>query len=320
MIGRDNQQERINLMSAKGKKWVVLKRRKYLDIITKDVLIQATADFKSDYTLAKELNVPFTTIQQRRLQYGVKSGRSDESISKLRLQSIDSSLIGCIVGTVLGDGFLGLNKEKTSAYLSISHGHAQKDWISYKYNKLSRLVIMPLKYGERPRYDNSGILKFYKFSTIYHPDLFKIYGLLYDEQGKKRVTKEALDLLTYEGFIWWFFDDGCLSTRRNSKGNSVQTNYSLATCQLSLDEQKLIRQKLFTKFGIKTSIIKTKIKEKNKYYYSLYFASATRDKVTEILKKLPIESMKYKVYSPSETERKTPTNKEMIQSEHHVRA
>jgi len=304
-------------MSTKGKRWVVRSRRKFLDIVTRDVLLQATIDCKSDRKLSDELRVPIGVVQERRKQYGIKSGRSDESIEKIRLQKLDSALVGCIVGTVLGDGFLGLNKQKTLAYLSISHGHVQKEWIEYKYNKLSDLIIMPLRYGERPRYENENeILKFYTFSTVFHPDLFEIRKLLYDVNGKKHVTKEALDLLTYEGFIWWFFDDGCANKSYYHGTNKIkQKYYSLATCQFSLEEQKLIRKMLYSKFGIKTTIMKTIQKSSGKTYYTLYFASETKYKVSEILSKLQLKSMEYKIIRPSETASKALSNEMVIQSD-----
>jgi hypothetical protein len=289
-------------MSTTGKNWSVEKRRKYSHIITRDILVQATVDCKSDQKLADELKVPVGAVHTVRKQLGIKSGRSDESVGKIRLQKMDPALVGCIVGTVLGDGFLGLNKQKNLAYLAISHGYKQKEWIEYKYKKLSDFVIMNLRYGERPRYKNiEETLKFYVFTTVFHPDLFEIRKLLYDENGKKKVTKEALDLLTYEGFIWWFFDDGCANIKYNKvTGEIGQQYYSLATCQFSLEEQKLIRSMLFKKFGIKTTIIKVTPKTNNKKpYYTLYFAVETRDKVSEILSKISLESMNYKIIKPN---------------------
>lgn len=281
-------------MGTLGKHWEVPGRQKYRDIITREVLLQATVEYKSDYKLAEELSVPVTAVQFYRQIFHIKSGRSDESLEKMRLIKLNSELVGLIVGTVLGDSSLALDERSGNGYFSVQHGEAQKEYVEYKHRKLSSLVIMPVRETILTGWGKGK--KAYNFSTVWHPDLGKLHPYLYSKKlGRKFITKEALSLLTYEGLAWWFFDDGSY--------NSKSKQYFLATCAFSLEEQKLIREMLFRKFKIKTSIGNTKCKlDKNgKCYHYLYFAKSTMNILTNIIKNVPVKCLQYKIDRSSET-------------------
>jgi len=280
-------------MGTKGKKWQVLHRQKYNNILTKEVLLNATLSKKSDYRLAKELNIPVTGVQFYRKKYNLPSPRCDKELVRIRATNLTNEQIGLIVGTVLGDAnlHLGVNNE---AFLTIEQGEKQKDYVFEKYSKLETICLMnPREVVGVQGYKVGS--KSWKFSTIQHSGLTKIYNLMYKD-GKKVVTKEALNLLTLAGLAWWYFDDGSY--------HSLYKQYNLATCQFSLEEQKLIRNFLFQKFKIKTSILPKKNQEKAKYYY-LYFAKETSNIFTQYLKPFVIPCLEYKVNRSSETKRET---------------
>ena len=122
------------------------------------------------------------------------------------------------------------------------------------------------------------------FSTIYHPDLIKLYEITYNSKGIKVITEEAMQELTIFGLLAWFYDDGTLS----------KSNYMLSTCSFTLEEVKLIRQYLFKKFGIKTTPLK-KSNGTSRYWY-LYFVAETRNILSKYLSNWYIKCFDYKLH------------------------
>lgn len=200
---------------------------------------------------------------------------------ELRKLPIEDSLIGLIAGTIYGDAHLGKTSEG-SIFLSIGHGSKQKAYIDFWKKLLQNLLIRDIYVWVDK---NSGNHKSYSIRTISnHPDLIKLYSFFYDQSGKKIVTQEGLDLLTLPGFVLWFFDDGSRQGRR----------YLLSTCNFTLEENKLIRQHLFKRFGIKTTIIRTNNGKKR--YWSLYFAKDTLPLFEEYLIRYKLPFFDYKIH------------------------
>lgn len=272
-------------MGTQGKHWVIKDRQKYIQkyghILTKEILLDATVRRISDRHLSEELQIPKPAILWYRKMYGIPSGRSDSEVRKIRNILLSDEEIGLIIGTVLGDGCLCYSAERDEAFLTIMHCKEQKEYVYHKYDKLKHLCLMPVTYTTC---EGFGISEVYYFSTIWHPELAKLYKLLYPN-GKKAITKEALNLLTIAGFVWWFFDNG-------SGGNNC---YNLSTCQFPLEQQQLLREHLFKKYKIYTSIITDKRKADRKTYYSIYFAKRSYSILSDFLTRFIVPCMSYKI-------------------------
>jgi hypothetical protein len=280
-------------MGSQGKHWEVKHRQQYADILTKEVLLDATAEKISDYTLAERLQIPHQAVWLYRKRLHIPSAKSDSAMQKIKLTEISVEQIGLIVGTVLGDGYLHKNRYG-DAYLTICHGIKQKDYVTHKRKLLDNLCIaQPQETENKSGYKIGN--KRVSFCTLTHPDLTKLCDLFYPK-GKKIVTKEVLNLLTIAGFVWWFFDDG---TRDHRNGR-----YSLATQSFTLEENKLIREYLFKKLKLYTSVV-THTNAFGKTYYHLYFAARSQDLMTQYLKSFAIPCMEYKINRSSETTRET---------------
>jgi hypothetical protein len=296
-------------MGTLGKRWEVKDRQKYKDILTKEILIDATVRKILDYTLSSELKIPVTAIQWYRHKWKIPSARADSEVLKMRSFSLTPEDIGLIIGAVLGDGCLAYSEKRDEAYFTVMHGIAQKEYVEHKHNILEKLCLMNVKEIETDGY-SKGIA--YYFSTIWHPDLAKLYKMIYIN-GIKSVSPDILELLTIAGFVWWFFDDGSLSKNLQQ--------YSLATCQFPLEQQKLIREYLFDKLDIYSTIIKTYNKKAQKYYYSLYIPTRSNERLASYLKSFSIPCMNYKICSaPQRLIRKASinnNNRMKIQSELH---
>ena len=272
-------------MGSQGKRWEVKSRQKYKDTLTREILLDATARKISDYKLSVEINVPVDIIYNYRKKQGIPSARADSEVAKIRATPLTTEEMGLLVGAVLGDGCLSYSKKRNEAYFTVMHGVKQKEYVYYKYEKLKRLCLMNVTKVKTCGYANGTG---YYFSTIWHPGLANLYKLLYPE-GKKIVTKEILNLLTIEGFAWWIFDDGSLSTKLQQ--------YTLATCQFPLEQQKIIREYLFKKLGIYSTIVKSFNKISQKVFYSLYIPKRSNEILSDYLKPFAVPCMNYKIYS-----------------------
>jgi hypothetical protein len=287
----------------------VSSRQRYAVLLTRDVLLQATIARKSDYKLAEELDIPPTAIQYYRKKYSIKSGCPSRGFglatAHLREAPIPEDVIGCIVGGTLGDGGLYWSPQHNPAlaFFATEHEAKQREWAEYKRQRLGSLVLMPLREMQRTTSYTPNGMTTYRFSTVTHPTLGEMRQQFYDGH-RKRVTKELLQLLTVEGFVWWFYDDGSLTNK----------NYTLCVCQFSLEEVKLIREMLRRKFGLLTTPLKAVQKATGKTYYTLYFARATVSRLQEMLRLVPVPCMRYKIDRSSETLREEPA-KAVIKSD-----
>jgi hypothetical protein len=255
---------------------------------------------KSTKRLAEELDVTYDVVSYHRKHQGIAHPQADykAQTESLRQQGLSAELKGRIVGTLLGDGYLvAPTKDKGPlSCLVLKHGEAQRAWLKHKGDRLGFLAQESVDYRiETEAFGKPCTL--YRLTTIRHPELLVLRQLAYDTAGVKRVTKALLDLLTEEGLAWWYYDDGYL---RYGKAPYVYPNYFLCTHSFTLAEHKIIRDFLFRRFKIKTTVLTCRGEHGNKMYY-LYFAKDTRDKLTSILHKYPVACLSYKVARSSET-------------------
>ena len=152
-------------MGTLGKRWEVPHHQKYKNIVTREVLTDATIRRISDYKLSKELKVPVTAIQHYRYKWQIPSARYDSEVSKMRDYKLSPEEVGLIIGTVLGDGHLSYSPERDEAFLIIMHSEKQKEYVYHKYEKLKKLCLMDVKQSliSNDYVQNSVV---YSFSTI----------------------------------------------------------------------------------------------------------------------------------------------------------
>lgn len=122
-----------------------------------------------------------------------------------------------LIGLALGDGCVSKNIYKrynsVSYYIGFTHGIKQYEYLKFKANLLNK--ILGGKQNQVRVINNSGYAgcKYQKA----HKDLKFIYELLY-YNGKKRITRKALDYLDAEAIAYWYMDDGSLyAQKRNGK-------------------------------------------------------------------------------------------------------
>jgi len=127
-----------------------------------------------------------------------------------------------LVGTLLGDGNLHVNKHGRNPYLGWGHGPNQRDYLVWKAKQFGKLFNKnePSVYVDK----DGDVL--YQLSSRCHPLLTGYYDLFYSRPDsectkhihKKRITPEILDRVTDQALAIWWCDDG--SVERNSRRSS----------------------------------------------------------------------------------------------------
>lgn len=179
-----------------------------------------------------------------------------------------------LLGSLLGDGFVGINKRAKNAYYREAHCLKQKEYLLWK-NKFLNFKITEnkifIKERKKWKYNITIGSKHFTYLT----KLRKLFYL----NGKKSVTREILDRLEPLGIAVWYMDDGSYNYRDDI--------IVLCTDCFSLDEHNIIANWFKEKYDIIWKI--TKIR--NQYRLQ------TRDieKFIKLIKSYIIPSMEYKL-------------------------
>jgi hypothetical protein len=121
---------------------------------------------------------------------------------------------GVIVGMLLGDG----GRSRRNFY--IGHSSKQRDYALFKARLLETITRKPVNVREYRTKDGFDTIRVEpRICSLTRVMTKKAYPL-----GKRKVTKELLELLTPQGIAIWFMDDGSSSfKKRNGKIHAVET-------------------------------------------------------------------------------------------------
>jgi len=111
-----------------------------------------------------------------------------------------------MLGSMLGDGYLR-NTGKHSAFTS-RHGWKQHAYNCRKFQVLSEFVRTPPR-----KVKNYGYGEWSSLWQTRQSEALQDIASLCLRDGKKRVTSEWLDRMTWEAVAWWYMDDGSLQLR-----------------------------------------------------------------------------------------------------------
>lgn len=197
--------------------------------------------------------------------------------------SLTSAQTQMLLGTMLGDGSMS-TRCRNPIYVS-RHGWNQHAYNCRKYQVLSAFVNIPPK-----KKKNGGFGEFSSFwMTTTQPALSVIASTCL-QNGKKRVTKEWLDRLTWEGVAWWYMDDGTLQGESGSSRHAV-----ICTHGFSVPEVQLMVDWFKTR-GLtpRVKLLKSR-RVAGKTYPVLKFTAADTRKFVESVRPFLFEEMAYKI-------------------------
>lgn len=157
-----------------------------------------------------------------------------------------------ILGTLLGDASITRTPAGKARY-KVAHCKSQEEYIDIIKSVFEENNYHITKYiGKRKSgvgYENSEV-PCHVFTRTH--DTFKRYHEITYKNGKKTVTKEWLDKLTFEGFAYFVMDDGSVSS--DTVGRTKESPITLATCSFSIEENQLIVNKL-KEWGVDSEIV-----------------------------------------------------------------
>lgn len=185
-----------------------------------------------------------------------------------------------LVGSLLGDGCLRLQKGAINAFYREQHSLKEKEYLVWKNQYLS---YFNTRISEGASFDNRTN-KSYPYILLWSkssPLLTDLYNRIYIN-GRKKLTIDLLNKLGPLGLAIWYCDDGHYQYGNNRCG--------LATQSFDLEEHNLIRQWFKNKWDIEITIEKRKSGN-----YSIRFNRDEADKFLSMIKKHVPQQMVYKL-------------------------
>ncbi len=153
---------------------------------------------------------------------------------------------GILIGMVLGDSYIGVNKTKTLAYLETLHKSSHKPYLIWKQR------LINYKFETTFKYKNNNGYGAFIFRTKFEKKLIYLRKDFY-VNGKKTVKLNLLNRLTNLGLAIWYMDDGCLSLGKKN-GLINRRNIFLNTQTFGLEGNLLIQEWLLSKYDISSNI------------------------------------------------------------------
>jgi len=238
--------------------------------INKEQFLELYKQNLSDRTIAKILNVGKTSVCNYRNTLGLPIYNRYKEIT---LSSFSKEVL---IGTLLGDGYLSINKSKTSARGHIAHSTKQREYFMYKYNILKDIISDT---SENSLYHKKTSKTYYelRMSFISSPILLEIYNKLYTP--KKVITKEYLELFSRISLAFMYMDDGY----------KTKSSYMLSTNGFNTNSLIVFKDYLKDKFDLEFSILKRNI---------IYLKKKDVFKFESLIKEFFIKEMFYKLHRP----------------------
>lgn len=201
-----------------------------------------------------------------------------------------------ILGSLLGDGSIVLNRSKNLGCLRFAHSEAQKEYAIWKGELLKNLIYYERLFNKIERFDKrtSKTYVSYLGLTKEHSFFKEMFNKWYSQKeidGKikniKHINKDDFKKIEPLGLAIWFQDDGY----------KTKSGYYIATMCFSYEDVCFIKQVFKEKWNIDIII------QKNN---EIYIPSKHRDKFRNLIEPYIHDVCKYKLISPC----KTPLNEE----------
>lgn len=199
----------------------------------------------------------------------------------LKLNETQKALI---IGSILGDGTLRIPGRNNEANFTADHGEQQKGYVFWKYKMMKEWVLTsPRQYVRSYHKDRTRKTISWRFSTIAHPELTKLYRIFYPN-GKKILPDSIKDLLIHPlSLAIWAMDDGTKS------GES----FFFSTQNFTQKEQEVLIKCLKENFGIDGKINLHSYWE-DKIFYRIRINSCSLEKLCKLIEPHILPQFQYK--------------------------
>ena len=234
--------------------------------------------------IAPLFNLSKVQISNYLQKYGIEVIKYQREFEKNKNYVFSQQQREFIIGGLLGDSSISLNKGNKSARLSIGHCIKQVEYCKWKY-ELIKDICGDFQYNNKSKHPSCGFhskstLTFLEFERLFYQDRIKI------------VNRSILDQLTPFALAIWYMDDGCLDKYNN---RSI-----LYTNCFTYQEHLIMQQFFFERFNL-VARIKSRTYPTGKTYYFLIFNTTNSRKLCDIIRPFVHEIMKYKLLPEKST-------------------
>lgn len=234
--------------------------------------------------IIKLYTIKMVPIRKIAKMYGCDMGTIRYWLQKNKVRSIerwertDGSITQrqreIIIGGILGDSHMPkLRPNQKNHRVTFAQSEKQIEYLKWKKQEMGNFSKKIIR-------KNSGGYIQYSFDTVSHPYFNEIYDLFYKDGVKVFPDIEITPLI----LSVWIMDDGCC----------YKNKVRLATNSFTLEENKIISQKIKDTFNIKTTLSL----HKKSGTYCLLFSMRDNFILKPIIEPHIIESMKYKLPNP----------------------
>lgn len=188
----------------------------------------------------------------------------------MKLTPIQQDLL---IGTLLGDGCLLLNKSKRTARLQIRQQTRHKEYVEWKYSYFQAYVSL------KPKLDVHNNSWFFRTKSSVN---LKNWHSLFYLNKKKIVPQYIMNLLKHPiGLAAWFMDDG--------NGYKHYRGFRISTYGFTQDEQFLLKSCLNQNYGLDVNVIQ------DRKGFQLLIPAQSACRFKNIIKPYIVPCMKYKL-------------------------
>jgi hypothetical protein len=235
-------------------------------------------------SIAEKYGVSSYTVIYHLEKLGVKRRSNSESHmydSNKLTKPLSHEEKQVIVGSIIGDGWT--RKQYSGAILNICHAENQLEWLKYKAGLLSEIAAPA---GICKRKQIKGRQVAFEFRTLPHVFIRELHDLSYGDNGKRIIT-DIIPMIDDLALAVLWGDDGCY-------GKNGEHEYGiLSTCAYSFDDNKLLSQHLKEKYGITSSVLTKRVRDK--IYPQIRISKQGMSILKEVVKPYLPPSMLYKI-------------------------
>lgn len=234
------------------------------------------------YSLKRLITVNLESVSLKSLRFRILIIPWEvESFKAQKIVTLNKEQKAILIGMILGDAYLQITG-KRNARLRLEHGIKQKEYLLWKANKFPQLFQGQPKYLERQHPVTGRIYQYCRHQSNANSELGR-WRLWFYQDGKKKIPEDLIDYLKDPlSLAVWYMDDGYYYDRD-------RVSY-LYLGKAMKAEAEIASETITRNFGIKSKIL-----DKKKKGFALYFFPHETLKLHNLLKKYIIPSLNYKI-------------------------
>ena len=253
---------------------VTISKRVKIEIKKEDLEKLVLEEGLTDSAIGKRYNVSSSSISHHRKKFGIQR----ESLKENSLIELTSLQKEVMFGCLLGDGYLGLQKNDKNSNFVFSHSIKQREYVDYKFSFFNNFPGRTYEYTRKPHEKTGKEYGTYIGSLRTNPS-FNFFHEIFYGSGKKKIPIEYLDeYYTPLAMAIHFCDDG----------SRTKESYNIATCSFTKEDLYEFKKFLFNKYNIECTINSAN---------RVHIRKISNDIFINLIKPYIIDSMKYKLYN-----------------------